>query len=305
MYESHFGLRELPFGLTPDPSYFFACSSYREALDTLLVAAFNGEGFIKIVGEIGYGKTLLCRTFLAALHDEGDALPDDQQVSLALTGGQQFVTAFLPNPYLDPRGLLLALADEFRAPLDRGADLHTLTRVVTSALIDIAQQGKRALVCIDEAQALPQVTLEAVRLLTNIETEKRKLLQVVLFGQPELDERLQQRAARQVLQRVTFHYTLSGLQPGEIAAYLTHRLRVAGCPEGDLFTPAAVKLLHRYSRGTPRLVNILAHKALMLAYGEGEREIGPRQIRLAAADTQSVRVPSRWLERFGLEWFGR
>lgn len=291
MYETHFGFRELPFGLTPDPSYFFACSSYREALDTLLVAAFNGEGFIKIIGEVGYGKTLLCRTFLAALQDGGDAEVGAAQVSMALGRGRKFVTAYLPNPYLDPRGLLLALAEEFGVEADRGTDLHLLIKAVTSGLIKIAQEGRHALVCLDEVQAMPQVTLEAVRLLTNLETEKRKLLQVVLFGQPELDQKLQQRSARQMLQRITFQYTLAGLREDEIAAYLDYRLRVAGCERGGLFTPAAVRLLHRYSGGTPRLVNILAHKALMLAFGEGSEEIGPRQVKAAAADTPAARRP--------------
>ncbi len=289
MYETHFGFRELPFGLTPDPSYFFACSSYREALDTLLVAAFNGEGFIKIIGEVGHGKTMLCRTFLAALQDGGDPQAGVARLSMAFGRERRFVTAYLPNPYLDPRGLLLALAEEFGVAVDRGVDLHMLIKAVTAGLMKIAQEGKHALVCLDEVQAMPQVTLEAVRLLTNLETEKRKLLQVVLFGQPELDQKLQQQSARQMLQRITFQYTLAGLREDEIAAYLDHRLRVAGCEGGSLFTDAAVRLLHRYSGGTPRLVNILAHKALMLAYGEGSMEIGPRQVKAAVADTPAAR----------------
>jgi MSHA biogenesis protein MshM len=202
LYETHFRLRELPFGLTPDPSYFFACSSYREALDTLLVAAFNGEGFIKIIGEVGYGKTMLCRTFLAALQDRDDPQAGVTPVSMMLGRERKFVTAYLPNPYLDPRGLLLALAEEFDVGVDRSVDLHMLTKSVTLGLIKIAQEGRHALVCLDEVQAMPQVTIEAVRLLTNLETDKRKLLQVVMFGQPELDQKLQQHSARQMLQRI-------------------------------------------------------------------------------------------------------
>jgi MSHA biogenesis protein MshM len=296
LYATYFGLRELPFGLTPDPSYFFACSSYREALDTLLVAAFNGEGFIKIIGEVGHGKTLLCRTFLAALQDAGEPQTGVPRVSMAVGGQRKFVTAYLPNPYTDPRGLLLALAQEFSVEVDRSVDLHMLTTAVTAGLIKIAQEGKHALVCLDEVQAMPQVTLEAVRLLTNLETEKRKLLQVVLFGQPELDQKLREHGARQMLQRITFQYKLAGLREHEIAAYLDHRLRIAGREGGGLFTPAAVRLLHRYSGGTPRLVNILAHKALMLAFGEGSREIGPRQIKAAAADTPAAFPPRGFLK---------
>ena len=147
---------------------------------------------------------------------------------------------------------------------------------------------------------MPQVTLEAVRLLTNLETEKRKLLQVVLFGQPELDQRLVQLSARQLLQRITFQYTLQGLRHDEVEAYLGHRLRVAGYEGQGLFMHSAVGLLHRYSGGTPRLVNILAHKALMLAFGEGVGEIGPRQVKAAAADTPAARHP-----RTLFEWLGR
>ena len=300
MYESHFGFRELPFGLTPDPSYFFACSSYREALNTLLVAAFNGEGFIKIIGEVGYGKTMLCRTFLATLQDANDAREDPSQNPESKANGRQFVTAYLPNPYLDPRGLLLALAEEFSVAVDRSVDLHMLTKAVTTGLMEIAREGKHALVCLDEVQAMPQVTLEAIRLLTNLETEKRKLLQVVLFGQPELDQKLEQQSSRQLLQRITFQYTLYGLRDVEVAAYLSHRLRVAGYERGNLFTDAAIRLLHRYSGGTPRLVNILAHKALMLAYGEGLTEIRPRLVRAAAEDTPAARRPVGLLG-----WLGR
>jgi MSHA biogenesis protein MshM len=219
---------------------------------------------------------------------------------MALGRQRKFVTAYLPNPYLDPRGLLLALAEEFGVAVDRGVDLHMLIKTVTAGLIEIAQDGRHALVCLDEVQSMPQVTLEAVRLLTNLETEKRKLLQVVLFGQPELDEKLQQHSARQMLQRITFQYTLAGLREDEIAAYLDHRLRVAGCEARGLFNHAAVRLLHRYSGGTPRLVNILAHKALMLAFGEGSREIGPREVKAAVADTPAARRP-----RGLLEWLGQ
>jgi MSHA biogenesis protein MshM len=305
LYEAHFGFRELPFGLTPDTSYFFAGVSYQEALNTLLVAAHNGEGFIKIVGEVGNGKTMLCRTFLANLQKprwapDIDAASEDARVLdelVAEVRGQgaehesRFVTAYLPNPYLDPRGMLLALADEFGVTLDPDVDLHSLVKGVTAGLMKIAAAGKQALVCLDEVQAMPQHTLEAVRLLTNLETEKRKLLQVVLFGQPELEERLRQRSTRQLLQRITFQCTLAGLRKDEMADYLRHRLGVAGYRGERLFTPSAVSALHSASQGTPRLVNIMAHKALMLGYGEGVLEIGRRHVRMAAEDTPSAYLP--------------
>ncbi|MGV8935190.1 MAG: ExeA family protein, partial [Gallionellaceae bacterium] len=266
MYLSHFGLRELPFSLTPDTSFFFACSSYQEALNTLLVAARNGEGFIKIVGEVGNGKTLLCRKFLATLGDgavvvTNDIGTQDQAVTPVVVGKakRKFATAYIPNPYLEPRSLLLALADEFRIPLDINIDQHQLLKELTHALLNFAREGKRVLVCLDEAQAMPLESLEVLRLLTNLETEKRKLMQVVLFGQPELDVRLKQNSVRQLRQRISFQYELKGLQRDELDRYLRHRLSVAGFAGETLFSQAAVAKLHRVTAGTPRLVNIIAN----------------------------------------------
>jgi MSHA biogenesis protein MshM len=291
MYCNHFGLHEVPFGLTPDTSFFFACSSYQEALNTLLVAARNGEGFIKITGEVGNGKTLLCRKFLATLNGgmQSTTPIGTQDLSATAVEGQRFITAYIPNPYLEPRSLLLALADEFRVPLDQGSDQHQLLKGLTRALLDFSNQGQRALVCLDEAQALPLPTLEVLRLLTNLETEKRKLLQVVLFGQPELNAHLAQYSIRQLRQRISFQYELQGLQPDELERYLHHRLRVAGFTGDTLFEKQAVAKLHRVTGGTPRLVNIVAHKSLMLAFGEGRQRVTVRHIGAAAADTPEAR----------------
>jgi MSHA biogenesis protein MshM len=292
MYLEHFGLRELPFGLTPDTSFFFACSNYQEALNTLLVAARNGEGFIKIVGEVGNGKTLLCRKFLATLNRDETAattLIGTQDENAAGQTSARFITAYLPNPYLEPRSLLLALADEFRVSLDQDVDQHLMLKGLTSALLNFAKEGKRVLVCLDEAQAMPLESLEVLRLLTNLETEKRKLMQVVLFGQPELDERLKQNSVRQLRQRISFQYDLKGLKRDELERYLRHRLRVAGFPGETLFGKGAVAVLHHVSHGTPRLVNIISHKALLLTYGEGRQQVLARHIRAAAADTPEAR----------------
>ncbi|MBX3661430.1 MAG: AAA family ATPase [Burkholderiales bacterium] len=277
MYEAHFGLREPPFGITPDTSFAYACNSHQEALNTLLVAARNGEGFMKVTGEVGTGKTLLCRRFLRAL-DPG-----------------RFVSAYIPNPYLDPQTLMFALAEELGVKLDRQADHHHLLRELNHALLDFARAGKTVVACMDEAQAMPQETLEALRLLTNLETEKRKLLQVVLFGQPELDDRLAQESIRQLRQRITFQYRLSVLGASEVEQYLAHRLRVAGYRGSRLFLPAAVRQLHRASRGVPRLVNIIAHKSLLLAFGEGVQQVQAQHVRSAAADTPAAApAPRRW-----------
>ncbi len=277
MYLEHFGLTEPPFGITPDTSFFFAFSSYQEALNTLLVAARTGEGFIKITGEVGTGKTLLCRKFMASL-------------------GRDFVTAYIPNPYLEPRTLLLAVAEDLLIPLDAGIDQHHLLKTLTLGLLNFARSGRRVVLCLDEVQAMPLETLEALRLLTNLETEKRKLLQIVLFGQPELDDKLQQESVRQLRQRITFHYRLGTLRRAELEQYLAHRLAMAGHGGGPLFTRGAILQLCRASGGVPRLVNILAHKALLLAYGEGGAQAGARHVRAAVMDTPAARQ-LRWWHR--------
>jgi MSHA biogenesis protein MshM len=275
MYRAHFGLREMPFGITPDTSFAYACTSHQEALNTLLVAVRNGEGFIKIVGEVGTGKTLLCRRFLSTL----DA---------------SHVTAYIPNPYLEPRTLLFALAEELGVAVPRDADQHRLLKSLNHALLDFARRGTTVVLCLDEAQAMPIETLEALRLLTNLETEKRKLLQVVLFGQPELDHKLEQDAVRQLRQRITFQYRLAALDRAEVDQYIAHRLRVAAYRGNRLFTLPASRAAHRLSRGVPRLINIVAHKAMLLAYGEGLQQVLPRHVRGAALDTPATQQRRPW-----------
>lgn len=275
MYLDHFGLTELPFGITPDTSYTVITRSHQEALNTLLVALNSGEGFIKITGEVGTGKTLLCRRLLQAL-PEGS------------------VSAYLPNPYLAPRTLLLALAEELGVEVSAESDDYHLLQSVNRALLEHAAADRRVVVCIDEAQAMPLETLESLRLLSNLETEKRKLLQIVLFGQPELDRKLAEPSVRQLLQRIAFHYRLGGLAREEVANYLAHRLRVAGYRGEAVFGPRAVRCLHRASRGTPRLLNILAHKSLLAVFGEGGHSVRAANVRRAAADTEGAAAPGWW-----------
>lgn len=273
----HFGLREPAFGLTPDTSFFFPALPHRDAHETLLYALSAGEGFLVVEGEVGTGKTLLLRRLL-------NSLPPRLQA------------AFVPNPGLDPRGLYAAIALEFGLPGEGASEvlLHRLDR----HFISLAQNDRQPVVLIDEAQALPADTLEAVRLLTNLETEKRKLLQVVLFGQPELMARLRGQSTRQILSRISFHAALRPLARQEVAAYVQHRLQVAG---GDhaVFTRCALFALWRASRGLPRLINILAAKAMMLAYGRGMRQVNCRHVLGAARDTLATRkhgwVPWLWM----------
>jgi len=270
LYLNHFGLSEFPFSITPDTSFVCSLQGHQEALNTLLVALNGGEGFVKISGEVGTGKTLLCRRLLQSL-DAG------------------WVTAYLPNPNLDGDTLLRALAEELGVEDFAGLDQYHLLRRVNLALLGFARAKKRVVVCIDEAQAMPIETLEALRLLSNLETEKRKLVQIVLFGQPELDAKLRRPEVRQLLQRIAFHYRLGVLKKSELELYLAHRLRVAGFRGEALFSPAALRALHRASGGTPRLINILAHKTLLAAFGEGRQTIRRHHVRLAARDTEGAR----------------
>lgn len=271
VYLQHFGLREPPFSITPDTSFFYACTNIQQALNTLVVAVASGEGFIKITGEVGTGKTLLCRKFLATLDDA-------------------WISAYIPNPNLEPRSLLLALAEEIGVRLEEDLDQHRLIKSLTHALLDLARHKKRVVVCLDETQAMPIETLETLRLLTNLETEKRKLVQVILFGQPELDDKLAQDSVRQLRQRITFQHRLGTLTAAETARYVAHRLAVAGCARDAVFTGPALRRLHAASHGTPRLINILANKAMMLAYGEGERKVCWRHVRAAVSDTPAASV---------------
>jgi MSHA biogenesis protein MshM len=276
MYLAHFALAAAPFSITPDTAFAFASRAQQEALNTLLLAAADGEGFIKITGEVGTGKTLACRRFLAALAQH-DARCD---------------TAYIPNPCLTPRTLLLALAAELKLGLPARASEHALLAALHRALIDAAGRDRRVVVCLDEAQAMPVDALEALRLLSNLETEKRKLIQVVLFGQPELDRKLARRDLRQLASRIGFQYRLGALSADETAAYLAHRLRVAGGEAATALIDArCARLAHLAARGIPRLLNIVAHKSLLLAYGEGLPAVAARHVRAAAADTPAARRP--------------
>lgn len=269
MYREHFGLRDLPFTFTPDTSFFFPGGCYTEALNVLLVALRSGEGFIKITGEVGTGKTMLCRMLLNALD-----------------GG--VVTAYIPNPFLAPEALHMALAEELGIRVCHSTDQHQLIKSITDELIRLNSTGKRVAVIVDEAQALPDDSLEALRLLSNLETEKHKLLQLVLFGQPELDRRLEQSSLRQLRQRIAFSYRLKPIGRKSLPVYLAHRLEAAGHRGGPLFQKAALNDLYRASGGIPRLVNILCHKALMAAYGRGVQMAARRDMAVAIRDTESV-----------------
>ena len=211
------------------------------------------------------------------------------------------MSCYLPNPNHTPRTLLLALAEELGHALPAAATEFALLRKINQTLLDYAAEGKRVIVCVDEAQALRHGSLETLRLLSNLETEKRKLMQVVLFGQPELDAKLAMPNLRQLQQRISFHYRLGALGRDELRQYLNHRLQVAGYRGAEMFSHRAVSALHRASGGTPRLVNILAHKALLAVFGTGGMAVERRHVLDAerdTADSPTVRFGwLRWLSR--------
>lgn len=277
MYQQHFGLTQLPFNLTPDTEFFCDLPGHREALNVLLIALQSGEGFIKITGPVGSGKTLLCRKLLNELHEP-------------------FTTAYIPNPSLTPAALHQAIADEFSIGYTHNTGQSRILTQINDFLLKAASQNRKVVLIIDEAQAMPIDTLETLRLLTNLETEKQKLLQIVLFGQAELDSLLTRKSIRQLRQRITFSYRLSALNRQQVGQYLHYRLSIAGNTHTDLFTDRAVAALHYHSRGIPRLLNILAHKAMLAAYGKGFSRIDWQQVRMAARDTDATQ--ETWWRKF-------
>ncbi|ASK67811.1 AAA family ATPase [Shewanella bicestrii] len=276
MYLKHFGLSQTPFSLTPNTGFFFGLSPHVEALQVLQTALQTGEGFIKVTGEVGTGKTLICRKLI-------NELP------------QGFHCAYLPNPYLTPAELRWAVANELGLKYTSEIDQQQLTGLIQQQLLALSAHGHAIVLVLDEAQALPDESLEALRLFTNLETESRKLLQVVLFGQPELDERLRRQAFRQLRQRITFSYSLRPLTWDETDAYIRYRLAVAGYAGQALFGSKLTRKIAEASRGIPRLINILAHKALMLSFGEGATQVRMAHIKGAIQDTEDAsRGSQRW-----------
>ena len=273
MYLYHFGLTELPFTLTPNTNFYLGMQPHDEALAVLLTALKTGEGFLKVIGEVGTGKTLLCRKLL-------NDIPD------------HFVTAYIPNPYLKPDELRRAVAGELGVKQAQRMNVQLLTQRIQERLLTLHQQGHSVVLILDEAQALPEESLEALRLFTNLETESRKLLQVVLFAQPELDQRLAQAHFRQLRQRITFSYQLRAMTSDEVDYYINHRMSVAGYKGAMLFSRTISTKIAKASKGIPRLVNILCHKMLILAYGEGQYQLTNKHLQLAINDTEDAQKSS-------------
>ncbi len=266
MYTAFFGLREKPFGLNPDPRFLFLSAAHREALAHLLYGIEQGEGFIAVTGEVGTGKTTLCRTLLRRL-------------------GPEVEVAFLFNPKLSARELLESIVIELGLE-KRGASARELIDELNHFLLERRQQGRRVLLIIDEAQGLASDTLEQIRLLSNLETETEKLIQILLLGQPELDTILESDGLRQLRQRIAVRWRLAPLSRDETAEYVRHRLRVsAGADRDRLFSDAALREVYRRSHGVPRIVNLLCDRALLAGFGDGEPAIDAAHVVRAARET--------------------
>ncbi len=285
MYEEYFSLKERPFSLTPDPDFLYLSGSHRQALDHLLFGLESGEGFIVVTGDIGVGKTTVCRALLRRLPE-------------------RFSTALVVNTLVTEKELLRTALDDFGVPVPEGTRKDLLDGLNRFLLAE-AEAGRRPVLIIDEAQNLAPSLLEQVRLLSNLETEKRKLLQIVLFGQKELQEKLRLPQLRQFNQRITVRATILPLDPRETSRYIQHRMSVAGAAGSTFLSPAAERLLHRRSCGVPRRINQLCDRALLAACVRNASRVEPEDVVRAAASLSDgwrrvgwTTWPWRWF-RFG------
>jgi general secretion pathway protein A len=266
VYLEYYGLQEAPFDLTPNPRFLFFSAKHREAFNHVLYGVRERKGFVQLTGEVGAGKTTICRAILKEL-------------------GDRFATALILNPVPDADQLLRAIAMEF------GLDAKNLDRFETLSalnqfLIDLLYQGRDALLIMDEAQGLTPGLLEQVRLLSNLETDERKLLQIVLMGQPELRDRLNDPQLRQLRQRITVRFHLRALQRGELWPYIQHRLRVAGANGQPAFTLGALWRIYHYTKGIPRLVNAVCDKCLLAGYVQRSLRIDHRTAATAVRELE-------------------
>jgi general secretion pathway protein A len=277
MYASFFGLNEKPFSITPDPRFLFLSERHAEALAHLVYGINEAGGFIQLTGEVGTGKTTVVRSLLTQA-------PKHAEIALIL------------NPRMTPAEFLLAICEELGigVPPASAGSLKDLVDLLSRHLLSAHAAGKRIVLVVDEAQNLSPDVLEQVRLLTNLETETQKLLQIILIGQPELRELLGRVELRQLAQRITGRYHLDPLSGEEAAAYVRHRLRVAGATR-EVFTAGALREIHRLSGGVPRLINIIADRALLGAFTEDRHVVGPRVVRRAAGEVFGRSIQPRWL----------
>ncbi len=266
MYLDYYGLKEPPFNITPNPRYLFYSAKHREALNHLLYGIRERKGFVQLTGEVGAGKTTLCRALLEQL-------------------GNNFSTALILNPLLDVEQLIKCIAMEFGLDV-RGMDRLETMDALNLFLLSEAEKGRDCVIIIDEAQNLTPDLLEHVRLLSNIETDDRKLLQIVLMGQPELRDRLNHPSLRQLRQRITVRYHLSPLKHHELNHYVQHRLQVSGGRGIPAFTTPALWRIFSYTKGIPRLVNAVCDKCLLAGFVQQTQRIGYGLVRRAVRELE-------------------
>ena len=269
LYESYFGLKEKPFKLTPDPKFFYMSKEHQEAFAHLVFSIQENKGFATITGEVGTGKTTLCRNFLNHL---------DKKIKVA----------YIFNPYLTDVELLQNINDELGIPSNNESKKNLIDEL-NEYLLEEKRQGNKVILIIDEAQNLTPNVLEQLRLLSNLETETDKLIQIILVGQPELENTLSRPDLRQLKQRITIDWELLPLSKDETSSYIQHRTRIAGGNENLSFTRHAMDKIHEYSKGVPRLINVLADRALMIAFTLGKKQIDSKIIKFAVKDLQKKR----------------
>jgi type II secretory pathway predicted ATPase ExeA len=267
MYYSHFGLSQAPFKITPNTEFFFAGGNRGPILEALIYAITHGDGIIKVTGEVGSGKTMLC-------HMLPKRLPP------------QVETAYIANPSVSPEEILHTIAIELQLAVERGAPRLEVMQALHDFLLTRYSEGKRVVVFVEESQSMPLATLEEIRLLSNLETRNDKLLQIVLFGQPELDDILRQPHIRPLRERVVHSFRLEPLGPGEIREYLMFRMHAAGYRGPDLFSDVVVKQVARASLGLTRRVNLIADKALLAAFSENTHTVRPKHVEAAVLDSE-------------------
>lgn len=267
MYYKFFGLDQPPFKITPDTRLFFPGANRGAALEALVYAITSGEGIVKVVGEVGSGKTMLCRMLELELPRHVDVV-------------------YIANPSLSPEHILHAIVFELKLNVSPGDDRLVVMRALQDFLLAKHAENRRVVLFIEEAQSMPMATLEEVRLLSNLETGQDKLMQIVLFGQPELEDTLSRHEIRQLKERITHTFPLTPFQHWEIRDYLNSRLRACGFRGAEVFGPSAVKAIEKYSAGLVRRINIIADKSMLAAYAEQAMAVTPRHVRMAAKDSE-------------------
>jgi len=282
MYYAHFGLKQPPFKITPNTDFFFSGGNRGAVLDALIYAINSGEGIIKVVGEVGSGKTMLCRMLQTLLPEKVESV-------------------YLANPSVAPEDVLHAIAFELQLKLPKNADRLQVMQVLQTYLLKRHTDGKQVVIFVEEAQGMPLATLEEIRLLSNLETKNDKLLQIVLFGQPELDSNLDQTHIRQLRERITHSFYLGPLSEKEIGEYLIFRLRTAGYFGPHLFSASAIRKLAIAAQGLVRRANILADKALLAAFSENVYQVTPKHVKAAIRDCEFGAAKAR--QRTGYTWY--